>query len=392
MNILSPGDSIDNHVSVLVVDDNLKNRKVLRMMLELEGYSVRCASDGDEALESLLYHKPDIMLLDILMPGISGVEVCKRVREQSKFETLPIVLITALDSREQFVKGLDAGADDFIQKPVDRNELLARIRSCLRVSRLHQAVHEREAELAQLNASLDQRVKEQTAEIARLERLKRYLAPTIADSIVNGGREDLLGFHRARIAALCCDLRNFTPFGLRAEPEETIDFLNEYYGTLGPLVMAHQGTIDHFTGDGMLVFFNDPIECDDPALRAVRLAIELREGIKKPLKKWSLRGYEMGFGSGITFGYATMGEVGFEGRREYAGTGTPVNLASRLADLAIDGQILVSQSVAAEVSEGVSLNPLGPKEIRGFPESINLWEVAATDKRHNVEELATRQP
>lgn len=345
-------------------------------MLELDGYFVRCASDGDEALESLLIDKPDLLLLDILMPGISGVEVCKRVRQQSEFATLPIILITALDGREQIVKGLDAGADDFVQKPVDRNELLARIRSCLRVSRLHQAVQEREAELAQLNATLDQRVKEQTAAIERLEGLKRYLAPTIADSIVNGGREDLLSFHRAKIAALCCDLRNFTPFGLRAEPEETIDFLNEYYGTLGPLVMEHQGTIDHFTGDGMLVFFNDPVECEDPALRAVQLAIALRDGIKKTLKTWSQRGYEMGFGSGVTFGYATMGEVGFEGRREYAGTGTPVNLASRLADLAKDGQILVSQSVAAEVSEGQSLNPLGPTEIRGFPDAINLWEVA----------------
>ena len=369
----------DKLVSVLIVDDNSRNRKVLGMMLELEEYSVRYASDGNEALESLLEDKPDLMLLDILMPGISGVEVCKLVREQPALATLPIVLTTALDAREQVVKGLDAGADDFVQKPVDRNELLARIRSCLRVSRLHQAVHDREAELALLNATLDQRVTEQTAVIERLERLKRYLAPTVADYIVNGGREDLLGSHRAKIAALCCDLRNFTPFGLRAEPEETIDFLNEYYGTLGPLVMAHQGTIDHFTGDGMLVFFNDPVECEEPAIKAVHLAMALRDGIKPTLHKWSQRGFEMGFGSGVTSGYATMGEVGFEGRREYSGTGTPVNLASRLADLAKDGQILVSQSVAAEVCVKLNLDPLGPSEIKGFPEAINLWEVAVNE-------------
>ena len=370
----------DEPVSILIVDDNVRNCKVLTMMLELEGYTVSCATEGIEALELLFTEKPDVVLLDILMPGISGVEVCRRVRKQPALATLPIILITALDAREQIVKGLGAGADDFVQKPVDRNELLARIRSCLRVSRLHEAVLEREAELARLNATLDQRVKEQTAVIERLGRLKRYLSPTIADSIVNGGREDLLGFHRARIAALCCDLRSFTPFALRAEPEETIDFLNEFYGTLGPLVMEHQGTIDHFTGDGMLVYFNDPVECDDPAKKAVQLAIALRDGIKTTLATWSQRGYEMGFGSGVTLGYATMGEVGFEGRREYAGTGTPVNLASRLADLAKDGQILISQSVAAEVSEGLSLNSLGPKEIKGFPNTINLWEVATNEQ------------
>jgi class 3 adenylate cyclase len=360
----------DTPATILVVDDMPSNRKVLESALELAGYRVLAAGSGSEALDRIAQDRPDIVLLDILMPDMSGIETCAALRRDPANEAVPVILVTALDARDKLAEGMAAGADDFIQKPVQREELLARVKSLLRVKRLFDALQARESELYALNETLEERVREQTAVIDRLGRLRRYVSTSIADMIVREGAADRLAPHRARIAAVCCDLRDFTAFALRAEPEDTMAFLRGFYDALGSLVMEHEGTIDHFTGDGILVFFNDPVPCDDPAFRAVRLALAVRDRIANLIEDWNARGHNLGIGIGVTFGFATMGEVGFEFRREYAGTGTPVNLASRLSDLASDGQILVADTVVAEVEGRVSLQSLPDLVIKGFPEPV----------------------
>ena len=366
-------ESTQERARILIVDDTASNRKVLEAALLVAGYRVDSATSGREALDRVRSDPPDLILLDILMPGMDGIRVCSELRADSRFSRIPIVLVTALSATEKLVEGLGAGADDFIQKPINREELLARVRSLLRVKLLFDTVQAQEAELRELNESLERRVAEQTRHIARLDRLKRYVASSVADRIV---RDDRLQVHRALIAAVCCDLRNFTAFALQADSSETIKFLDQYYGALGPLVMQHEGTIDHFTGDGMLVFFNDPVECDDPAYRAVRLAASMRAAVADLLGPWRDQGFDLGMGVGVTYGYATMGEVGFEQRREYAGTGTPVNLASRLSSLARDGEILITESVHAAVADRVVVDPVRELAVKGFPDPVPVRNLA----------------
>ena len=354
---------------ILIVDDLPSNLRLLASILEPEGYCLLMAESGQDGLDVARAERPDIILLDIMMPDISGTEVCRELRSEPQFKAIPIILITAMSAKEHLVDGLDAGADDFISKPVDRDELLARVRSLLRVKHLHDALQD-------LNDSLDQRVKEQTSTIERLTRLKHYVSPDVADRIL-AGQEDKLAFHRARIAAVCCDLRDYTAFTLKACPEEILAFLQEFYGTLGPMVIERNGTIDHFTGDGILTFINDPVECENPPLRAVDLAVALREAASLMLQKWRRRGFRLGFGVGVTYGYATVGEVGFGQRREYAGIGPEINLASRLSTCARDGQILISEAVYAEVDEQIESERLPDQQLKGFSAPVAVRNVVA---------------
>jgi adenylate cyclase len=360
---------------ILVVDDTPLNVKLLADRLAADGYDIATASSGEEALEKVEQWQPDLVLLDVIMPGMNGYEVCRRIRTDIGNGILPVIMITALDPEEERVKGLDAGADDFLTKPVNVAELEARVRSLLRVKDLYDKIQTQAAELEEWNAKLETRVKSQVAQMEQLGRLKRFLSPQVADLIVSSGDESMLDSHRSQIAALFCDLRGFTHFSETAEPEDVIAVLQSYHEEMGRLIYEFEGTIDHRAGDGIMAIFNDPLPCDDPALRAVQLAVALRERMDTLLAEWRNLGHELGFGVGVSMGYATIGLVGFEGRFDYCANGSVVNLASRLSDEALDGQILISQRVFNAVGDHVEVAEIGELTLKGFSQPIRVLDI-----------------
>jgi len=357
---------------ILVVDDTPKNVKLLDYLLTGKGYAVVTAASGPEALAQVEAERPDLVLLDVVMPEMSGYEVCRKIRENPATGILPVVMVTALDPAQERVKGLEAGADDFLTKPINQPELLARVRSLLRIKELYDTVQSQAAQLVVWNQTLEQRVREQLAELERVGRLKRFLSPQLADLIVSSGDERLLESHRREITVVFCDLRGFTAFAETAEPEEVMGVLREYHAAMGTLIFRFEGTLERFAGDGLMVFFNDPVPCPDPAARAVRMAVAMRERVGELAAMWRRRGHQLDFGVGIAQGYATLGKIGFEGRFDYGAIGTVTNLASRLCDEARAGQILISQRVFAAVEELVEAKPVGEVALKGFhrPEAV----------------------
>jgi class 3 adenylate cyclase len=360
---------------ILVVDDTPMNVKLLRDLLEVRGYAVETAASGEEALACVRNRAPDLVLLDVMMPGMSGYEVCERLRADDATTALPVVLVTALDAEKERVTGLEAGADDFLSKPVNQPELFARVRSLLRIKTLHDEVRAQADELARFNDELESRVAAQVEELDRLARLRRFLSPQVADAVVSHGDESLLASHRALIATLFCDLRGFTRFCEAAEPEEAIEVLQAYHESMGRLIHAHGGTIDHRAGDGIMVIFNDPLPCEDPAGRAVEMAVAMRAQMAELGAGWRRLGHRLGFGVGVSLGYATVGMVGFEGRFDYTANGSAVNLAARLCDEAADGEILLSARAYAAVEERVDVDPPEERSLKGLHDPVEVFRV-----------------
>jgi len=353
---------------ILVVDDTPQNVKLLADLLTVKGYAVSTAASGAEALERLAVDCPDLVLLDVVMPQMSGYEVCRKIREMPETTMLPVVMVTALDPGQERVKGIEAGADDFLTKPINQPELLARVRSLLRIKTLHDQLNE-------LNRTLEHRVEEQVAQLERLGRLKRFFSPQLADAIVSGGAEDPLRSHRREITVVFVDLRGFTGFAETSEPEEVMGVLREYHAAMGALVLAHEGTLERFAGDGIMIFFNDPVPVANPAERAVRMALSMREQVDHLTQAWRKRGVDLGFGVGIAQGYATMGAIGFEGRWDYGAIGTVTNLAARLCAEARPGQVLIAQRVRGTVDDLVEVEPVGELSLRGFSRPVTAYNV-----------------
>jgi adenylate cyclase len=359
---------------ILVVDDNETNRDILVTRLEAHGYQTLQAADGEAALRGVTQHHPDVVLLDVMMPNLDGLEACRRLKSDRAVAFTPVILVTAKTATQDIVAGLDAGADEYLTKPIDQAALVARVRSALRIKSLHEQVQAQAANLANWNQTLAQRVEEQVAEIERIGRLKRFLAPQVAQ-LVSSGDERVLESHRREVTIVFCDLRDFTPFSETAEPEEVITVLREYHKTLGALIDKFEGTIERFAGDGLLVLFNDPLPCVDPSARAVRMAVEMRDQVAKLAAGWRSQGHVLGFGIGIAHGYATLGCVGFEGRFQYSATGTVPNLASRLCDQARNGQILVDAKVHAQVKGLAEMEPVGELSLKGFQRPVKVFNV-----------------
>ena len=351
---------------ILVVDDNLSNVRILQTRLAAQGYEILTAVDGEQALTTALEKRPDLILLDVMMPKVDGIEVCRRLKADASFPFTPIVLVTAMADARDIVAGLDAGADEYLTKPVDQQALVARVRSMLRIKALHDTVLAQAEELARWNSTLEQRVARQVEELGRLARLKRFFSPQLAELIVAGGADDPLATHRREITVVFLDLREFTAFAEIAEPEEVIRVLQAYHAAMGEIIMAHEGTLERFTGDGMMVFFNDPLPVPDPGPRAVRMAVAMRDRAAALAEGWRKLGHELGLGVGIAHGYATIGAIGFEGRRDYAAVGTVTNLAARLCGEAKAGQILVSPRVAAAIDEIAETEAVGELSLKGL--------------------------
>ena len=363
---------------VLVVDDLPTNVRLLEAVLSPKGFRVATASSGEEALGVLGSEHPDLVLLDIVMPGMDGYEVCRRIREDPGTAFLPVIMITA-SGEDQKIRAIESGADDFINKPFDQAELLARVRSLVRVKRYHDTIEQQAAELARWNRELEQRVQDQLEQLERVGRLRRFLPAQLADLIVSSGDESFLNGHRREITVVCCDLRGFTTFAETAEPEDVWNTLEEYHGALGDLIARFEGTLERFTGDGLVVFFNDPIPCDDAPLRSVRMALEMRQRVQELADSWQRRGYELAFGVGIAQGYATLGRIGFSGRFDYASIGSVTNLAARLCDEAAPWQILVTQRVNAAAEDLVVSRLVGDLSLPGFSRPVRAFEVSGLD-------------
>jgi CheY-like chemotaxis protein/class 3 adenylate cyclase len=360
---------------ILVVDDVPANVRLLEAVLEPRGYDVVSATDGDRALGLVETSKPDLVLLDVMMPHPDGYEVCRRLREDDETAGLPVIMVTA--STDEKSKAIQAGADDLIAKPFSHDELLTRIRSLLRIKRYHDTIKAQTEELLDLNRTLEDRVRTQVRELERIRKLQRFLSPQLVDAIVSSDDDAILRSHRREVAMLFADIRGWTSFVDAVEPEELMRVLREFHGVVGGLVRRFDATVGFLEGDGVQLFFNDPVEVPDAAIRAVRLGCALREEMAELIPQWRKRGYDLDVGAGIALGYATCGEVGFEGRSDYAAIGAVTNLASRLADEAAAGQVLIAQRLLAEIEEHVEVEPAGEFTLKGFQRPITAFNVVA---------------
>jgi adenylate cyclase len=362
-------------ITILAVDDQPANLRLLDAVLLPRGYRVVHATSGEQALELLLASGVDLVLLDVVMPGIDGYEVCRRIRSASETAFLPVVMITASGHQEK-KRAIEAGADDFVSKPFDQSELLTRVASLARIKRYHDTITRQAAELARWNAELEARVNTQLEELQRMKRLRRFLSPQVAELVINSGDDSFLVSHRREIVVVFCDLRGFTAFAESSEPEEVMGVLGEYHAALGELIFRYQGTLERFTGDGLMVFFNDPIPLDDPAQRAVAMALAMRDRVTALVEGWSRLGHDLGFGVGIAQGFATLGRIGYEGRFDYAAIGTVTNLAARLCGEADAGQVLVSQRVFSAVEDFTAGEFVGALQLKGFRRPIRAFGVS----------------
>jgi adenylate cyclase len=367
---------------ILIVDDQPLNVDMLQTRLAVHGYVIRTATDGEEALTKARSEQPDLMLLDVMMPKMDGMEVCRRLKADPALPFMPIIMVTAKADSKDIVAGLEAGADEYLTKPVDHAALVARVKSMLRIKALHDTVQDQatrlaaqSSQLAEWNRTLEQRVADQLAELERIGRLRRFFSPQVAELIVSTGEERLLESHRREVTVVFCDLRGFTAFSETTEPEEVMRILREYHTALGELIFRFEGTLERFAGDGLMVFFNDPVPCPDPVARAVRMAVAMRQRVGELAAMWRRRGHHLDFGVGIAQGYATLGKIGFEGRFDYAAIGTVTNLAARLCGEAGGGQILVSQRVYAAVESLAVTEPVGELSLKGFVKPVPAFSI-----------------
>jgi class 3 adenylate cyclase len=254
---------------------------------------------------------------------------------------------------------------------------------------LNQRLEAQAQDLAEVNESLERRVADQVEEIENLARLKRFLPGEVADLIITEGNESLLESHRRYIACLFCDIRRFTAMTESMEPEDVMDVLRGFHEQIGKLVVIYRGTIGYRAGDGVMVFFNDPIPCEDPDMRAVRLALDLRKAFAHLSQRWGELGADVGLGIGIASGYATMGVIGSEGRFDYTPIGNAVNLAARLSDQAQDGEILMNRRSWAEVEKMIASHSAGKLSLKGIAQLVDVYFLEGLKEGESVTPLPT---
>ncbi|MEO7255581.1 MAG: response regulator [Casimicrobium sp.] len=356
--------------NILVVDDQAPNRRLLQDLLSIKGYSVSAVESGEAALAAIDGGNVDLVLLDVVMPGMDGFAVLAAIRGDARHAHLPVVLCTSLDPDRERVRGLEAGADDFLQKPINHAELLARVRSLLRVKQLFDEVTAKQNELRALNETLEHRVRDKVAEVAQLSRLKRFFSSALAAKIVAGGADDPLASHRRDVAVVFVDLRGFTAFADAAAPEDVMRVLREFHAALGACIDESGGTIERFTGDGVMVFFNDPEPVTNPCASALFFARDVRGRTGELSLRWTREGFLLNAGLGVAYGYATVGAIGYEGRVDYGAIGSVTNLAARLCSEAQAGEILVQQRALALAGEGFVAEAARPFTLKGFRESV----------------------
>ena len=354
---------IPGRAVALIVDDSAVNRKVLARHLESLDIASHEAGNGREALEVLRSGAVDVgvVLLDIVMPEMDGYETLAAIKADEALRHLPVIMISGVEELDSVVRCIEMGATDYLPKPFDPAILGARIRASLAGKRLHDLEVESAARQAELLRTI----------ALQKEELSRFLSPQVAALVSSPEGAQLLAGHRRIATSVFCDLRNFTPFSEAAEPEEVLGVLREYHKAMGELIVKFGGTLEHFAGDGLMVFFNDPVRQDDHVERAVRMSLAMRDRFEDLSAEWSRRGHSLGFGVGIATGYATLGRIGFEGRYDYGMVGTAVITAARLSSAAAAGQILLSPPSHAEVEDLVDVERVGELQLKGFSRPIS---------------------
>ena len=346
----------------LVVDDSRVNRLVLVRQLAALGLEALESENGAEALEQLRATPAaiDLVLLDVIMPELDGYETLAAMKADESIRHIPVIMVSGVEELESVVRCIELGATDYLTKPINASILRARINASLAAKRLRDL----ELEYMDQQARLMHTIERQKDE------LSRFLSPQIASLISSADGEALLSGHRRQITTAFCDLRGFTSFAEQADPEELFGVLGEYHRMMGAAITEHGGTLEHFAGDGVMIFFNDPLPQEDHVERAVRMAIDMRERFSVLSDGWRKRGYELGFGVGIATGYATLGRIGFEGRYDYGAIGNVVILASRLSSQAGENQILLSQRAHAMVEGLVEVESVGELTLKGFSRPV----------------------
>ena len=361
---------------LLLVDDNEDNLYTLSLRLKREGYShIVTAGNGREALERLQAQPFDLVLLDIMMPELNGYEVLAAMKSDARLRHVPVIMISAVDEIDSVTRCIEQGAEDYLSKPFNPVLLRARVGACLEKKRLRDQEVQHVEELAELNRTLEQRVRDQVAQLDNLGRLKRFFSPQLAEMIVAGGADDPLKTHRREVTVVFLDLLGFTAFAETSEPEEIMGVLGEFHAAMGKLILEHEGTLERFTGDGLMIFFNDPVVIPNPVERAIRMAVAMRGRVEELQGAWRKRDYGLGFGIGIAQGYATIGAIGFEGRRDYGAIGTVTNLAARLCGEAADGQILVSSRVATVAEGFADASEVGSLTLKGLSRPVRTFNI-----------------
>lgn len=362
---------------ILIADDNPDNIDIFRTRLAAHGFEILTATDGEEALTVAREEQPDLILLDVMMPKMDGTDVCRRLKADASLPFMPIVMITAKTASQDVVAALEAGADEYLTKPVDHGALVARVKSMLRIKALTDTVEAQRAKLSEWNATLEKRVNEQLHQLENLSRLKRFFSPQLSEAILTGDAADPLATHRREIVVVFLDLRGFTAFAETSEPEEVMGVLREYHAEMGKLILEHEGTLERFTGDGMMIFFNDPVVVPNPAERAVCMAMAMRDRVSDLSKTWRKHGHDLSLGIGIAKGYATIGAIGFEGRVDYGAVGTVTNMAARLCAEAKGGQILTNRKTLTDFEALVDAEPIGELPMKGFTKPIATYSIAS---------------
>jgi len=365
-----------NKRRILVVDDIHENVEILQARLEAQGYEVVTAYDGEEALRKVSETSPDLVLLDVMMPKMDGFQVCRAIKSSPQTEMLPVIMVTARTDTSDIVKGFEVGADDYLTKPYNQQELQARVRSMLRIRDAH-------LQLEEFNRSLEERVRQQVKEIERMGRLRRYFSPQLAQRLLDDTRKDIMQSHRREITVVFLDLRGFTSFSDSAEPEEIMEVLREFHRTVGPIIFQYHGTLERFAGDGIMVFLGDPDPMDEHPKQAGRMALELQHAMESISRRWEKMGYHLRLGVGMATGYATLGGIGFEGRMDYAAIGTVTNLAARLCKRAAGGQILAPQKTVARFDDQLKVRYIEDMEIEGLSRSVPVYEVLGLNNDDN---------
>ena len=337
----------------LVVDDSVVNRRLLVRHLEGLGLATVEAGNGAEALEVVRAQAGtiDLVLLDVEMPEMDGYETLAAMKGDELTKHLPVLMVSGVEEIDSVVRCIELGARDYLTKPIQPRIFEARVNATLAAKRLRDTIERQKRELS------------------------RFLSPQIASLVSSDDAEHLLTGHRRQITVAFCDLRGFTTFAEAADPEELLGVLGEYHRMIGETIIEHGGTLEHFAGDGVMVFFNDPVLQEDHVERAVRMAVAMRDRFAPLSENWHKRGYELGFGVGIAVGYATLGRIGFEGRYDYGAIGNVVIMASRISGKAEANQILLSQRAHAMVEDLVDVEPVGELELKGMSRPVPALNV-----------------
>jgi len=343
---------------ILVVDDDLRNAELLEAYLTMKAnYEVVIARDGVEALERVAEEAPDLILLDVMMPRMDGYEVCAHLKRDQSAQFIPIVMVTALRGTEEHVKALEAGADDFVSKPFDIYELLARVKSLMRIKHLHDELEKKNALLFNI--------------------LNRYLAQEVSSLILDDPDRYLkLGGESRNVTVLFADIRGFTKFSETHSPAQVVEFLNAVFAEFVKVVFKWKGTFDKYLGDAVMAFYGAPLSYDDDTWRAIKTAWELREVFDDLMRaREDDELADLGLGVGLHCGEAVVGNIGSERMMDYTVIGDTANVARRLQEVAGRGQILVSEAVRAKLRERLEAIPLPPQRVHGRQEPIVCYEV-----------------